>query len=685
VYKISTIILVSFLVLTVSIQGLHLSAHNGATFHLQYVYADDGGGDGGGDGGNDGGSGGGSSDGGGDGGNGTGGGTSDGTDGGGDGGNGNGGQDNGGVDGGSGGVVIPPSSPLANVLTVSSVGVPNVSISSDTGHGGITNYSLELTTGTNVVLVAPTINGHTFLGWSGDCVGVNPCVLTITSAENATANYDALPSNTLVADLLVSKHLDKSVANVGDTVTYTITLVNNGPDGATGVSAADILPSGLNFVSATTISGSYATTTGVWTVGNLANNSSAVLTLMGTIASGFEGKTITNSVVVSGSEGDPSLANNTASIDLSVNGTPICTENCGGGGGSSGSGSGSSSGGSSRPATVVALSNTTCFYLRDYLRRDFNNDPLEVMKLQAFLKNFEGHNNVVVTGIFDQATFDAVSAFQMKYFKDILEPWGHTGPTGYVYILTLKKINEIYCQRLYPLDQAQINEIAAFKSLLESLRARGINTDVSPTVELLNTEAVEKDSQASTTPEVLPVVGYSWPFKGQNIRNLAAVLLAVPPTLLEVAKCLYWFILVLIILCCLGHVLKNVFYIDEFANQRRRFTTKWLTIVIGLVCSLILFYILHWWCLLLPLIITLIIALIWWLTYSKHYSMRAYIKSWYLVVLMRIKSVIKNNPVAPSQTLGKDTNPNVFPQKESVIILSNSSDQNKDGSESTAH
>ena len=204
------------------------------------------------------------------------------------------------------------------------------------------------------------------------------------------------------------------------------------------------------------------------------------------------------------------------------NNPPPTTTNGGGGGGG---------GGSSRPptsstSTPTLIPTLECFYLRDYMRRDFDNDPVEVLKLQAFLINFEGYSSVALTGVFDQATFDAVSLFQMKYFSDILEPWGHTRPTGYVYILTIKKINEIYCQRVFPLEQAQLNEIIAFRALLESLGA-------------------EKEADTSTTtPPILPIVGEVKPSQGQNIRNLAAAIFAQPETLLDTVKCLYEFLLI---------------------------------------------------------------------------------------------------------------------------------------------
>jgi len=326
-------------------------------------------------------------------------------------------------------------------------------------------------------------------------------------------------------------------------------------------------------------------------------------------------------------------ATSTATTTVTVN-IPSPTPPSGGGGGG-GSGSGSSSG----VVLSASISPTSeCFYLRDYMRRDLNNDLIEVLKLQAFLINFEGHSNVSLTGVFDQATFDAVSAFQIKYFNDILEPWGHTDSTGYVYILTLKKINEIYCQRILPLNQAQINEIAAFRELLESLRAQGIN----PELPSSSSETVEGTNTSTTSPPIIPIVGEAESLRGQNIRNLAAAIFASPETLLDMAKSLYGLLLILIALYILGSVLKDVLYKNISGNVRKRFLAKWLTVDTGLSAAIVVAYILEWW-LILPLLTALIISLVWTSLYPEHNSIRASIKSWYLVSSAWLRSTSKVN------------------------------------------
>jgi hypothetical protein len=322
-------------------------------------------------------------------------------------------------------------------------------------------------------------------------------------------------------------------------------------------------------------------------------------------------------------------------------------------------GDGGGGSGSSRPPSggvVLGISTTECFYLRDYLKRDFNNDSLEVLKLQAFLKNFEGHNNLSFTGVFDQATYDAVSIFQMKYFKDVLEPWGYTNPTGYVYILTKKKINEIYCQRPFPLNQDQINEINAFRSFLEkSLNQDGIGTTSSPQPGQVGGISI------STIPvELVPDEpdGY----KGQNINCsscLTSLIFAWPESLSDTLKCIYLLLLILIVLYILGSVLRDVFYKDIPENNHKRFMVKWFSLNLGIIVSIAVAYIWGWFCLILPLLVALVVSLIWSISYPEHNSLRASVKSWYLVIVARAKSIMR----------GAKNVENIESKENTVIIL----------------
>jgi len=142
---------------------------------------------------------------------------------------------------------------------------------------------------------------------------------TITQADQFdpdTANNSA--SVTVAAsqpsDLAVAKSVDNPAPNVGDTVTFTVTVTNNGPTAATNVTATDILPAGLTFVSAAPSQGTYIPATGVWTIGSIANLSSASLALAATVVS--PAAQTNTAAITQADQSDPNVANNSASATV---------------------------------------------------------------------------------------------------------------------------------------------------------------------------------------------------------------------------------------------------------------------------------------------------------------------------------------------------------------------------------
>ena len=73
----------------------------------------------------------------------------------------------------------------------------------------------------------------------------------------------------MIIDLELTKDVDPSQVEVGEETTFTISVVNQGPDDATGVVVTDTLPAGLTYVS-DNAGGAYDGATGVWTIGDLA-------------------------------------------------------------------------------------------------------------------------------------------------------------------------------------------------------------------------------------------------------------------------------------------------------------------------------------------------------------------------------------------------------------------------------
>ena len=127
-------------------------------------------------------------------------------------------------------------------------------------------------------------------------------------------------------------------------------------------------------------------------------------------------------------------------------------------------------------AVLGQVTGTQCEqYLLEFIKFGDNNNSDEVRKLQEFLNDFEGAT-LDVNGVYDEATFAAVVVFQNKYNRDVLSPWGLQTDTGYVYLTTRKKINEIYCnfQLEFPLTAAQLAEVNQFKGLLQNLEAQGL-------------------------------------------------------------------------------------------------------------------------------------------------------------------------------------------------------------------
>ncbi len=133
--------------------------------------------------------------------------------------------------------------------------------------------------------------------------------------DSATDTTPLAPAET---DLAVDKTVDDAGPNVGDDVAFTIDVVNNGPSNATGVTVTDALPTGYSFVAASESQGSYDSGTGVWSVGALADGSSASLEITATVQSGGD---YVNSASVTGDEFDPDGSNN--DDDASVSPTPV--------------------------------------------------------------------------------------------------------------------------------------------------------------------------------------------------------------------------------------------------------------------------------------------------------------------------------------------------------------------------
>ncbi len=135
-----------------------------------------------------------------------------------------------------------------------------------------------------------------------------------TSDENTDDNNDGLPDDdeatTAIiieeADLSLTKTVSPSSVSVGDTVVFTITTANAGPDDATGIEVIDQLPVGYTYVSDNS-GGSYNSTTGLWIVGTVTTTTPAVLQITATVntPTGASGEYANSAQVTASDQNDP--------------------------------------------------------------------------------------------------------------------------------------------------------------------------------------------------------------------------------------------------------------------------------------------------------------------------------------------------------------------------------------------
>jgi uncharacterized repeat protein (TIGR01451 family) len=197
----------------------------------------------------------------------------------------------------------------------------------------------------NVVVSDAPGAGLTFVSNSGACTTAFPCTIpnvpaagsativstfalspgasgTITNTASAAATGDpnagnnSGPASALVttsADLSIVKTLTGSLV-AGSNATYTITVTNNGPSDAGGVSVTDPTPAGMSFVSNT----GGCTTAFPCNLGTLTSGSSVTINSTYAVAPTATG-TISNAATVSSTATpDPSNANNSSTATATV-------------------------------------------------------------------------------------------------------------------------------------------------------------------------------------------------------------------------------------------------------------------------------------------------------------------------------------------------------------------------------
>ncbi|MGY0040706.1 hypothetical protein [Pedobacter sp. NJ-S-72] len=198
-------------------------------------------------------------------------------------------------------------------VTWSATTVGTATVSAPPGSGNI-NLTGDIAAGlANYILI--TVNGT---------VSASPTVATINNTATVTSSgavtdfnlaNNTSTSSTIIGketDLEIAKTVDNAAPTVGNNVVFTLTATNRGPSDGTGIVVTDLLPAGYTYVSSTPPAGTtYVPTTGLWTIGTLANTAISTLTITATVnATG----PYANTATITGAESDLTTGNNTSTV-----------------------------------------------------------------------------------------------------------------------------------------------------------------------------------------------------------------------------------------------------------------------------------------------------------------------------------------------------------------------------------
>jgi len=100
---------------------------------------------------------------------------------------------------------------------------------------------------------------------------------------------DNEPTTPQVADLSLIKTVDDPEPNIGDVVTFTITVTNDGPNDATGVDITDMVPNGYGAISSISDAGSEAGGVITWTGFSIPSGGSVTVTFGAEVLAPGEG------------------------------------------------------------------------------------------------------------------------------------------------------------------------------------------------------------------------------------------------------------------------------------------------------------------------------------------------------------------------------------------------------------
>lgn len=188
------------------------------------------------------------------------------------------------------------------------------------------------------VTLSGTPAGGTFSVLSGPGFLVGDSVLNFTGVGTVVVQYELAAdlctgvvefvnrefvSENCFSDLSVVKTVNDISPSYNDTITFTITVTNNGADEAENVVVTDIFTNGFTYVSDNS-GGFYNPATGLWTVGNLLNGESAVLEIQAIVNLNLSAN-FSNTASVSANQFDTIPGNNSSVVIVVPNNIIVAT------------------------------------------------------------------------------------------------------------------------------------------------------------------------------------------------------------------------------------------------------------------------------------------------------------------------------------------------------------------------
>ena len=122
----------------------------------------------------------------------------------------------------------------------------------------------------------------------------------------------------MIADIQVGKAVDNLLPQVGQNVTFTVTVTNLGPTAASNIQLLDHLPLGLSYVPSTVSQGTYDANTGEWSVGGLVLNGVATLTVTGLVGTTAAPSVTNHATKLSSSPFDSVTTNDSAAVIINI-------------------------------------------------------------------------------------------------------------------------------------------------------------------------------------------------------------------------------------------------------------------------------------------------------------------------------------------------------------------------------